>query len=329
MQINNLRSLIFDSDFSFTGKAERIFCYQAENNTVFKTFIDKFGFSANSAPAVNEIPLLPVRAFKEARISTQPYKAALHFESSGTSSMQKAVHEVPDPDIYRESIRKGFEYFYPGNPIIFAFLPGYTDNPHSSLVWMLNSLVNGDESGLSCFIDEKALPDFESDRFGMAGRRIILFGAAFGLLDLVEKNSIRLPENSIIIETGGMKTHRREIDREKLHEILSVGFHVPVENIHSEYGMCEMLSQAYSVKRGLFETVPWLKLTIRDPDNPGRICEIGEEGLIGIIDLANLYSCAFLLTGDRGVEVEAGRYRILGRWSPTDMRGCNFLIDRD
>lgn len=329
MQMNNLRSSIFDSDLTFAEKAKKIFCYQAERNVVYKKFIGKIGLTSDDAPSVNDIPLLPVRAFKEARISTQSQKAALHFKSSGTSSMQKAVHEIPDPDIYRESIQKGFKHFYPGNPIIFAFLPGYMNNPHSSLVWMLNSLVNDDGSGLSCFIDEEELPDFGSDKFTQEGRRIIFFGAAFGLMDLVEKNSIRLPENSIIIETGGMKTHRREIDRERLHELLSVGFHVPVENIHSEYGMCEMLSQAYSVKRGLFETVPWLKLTIKDPDNPGRICEIGEEGLIGVIDLANLYSCAFLLTGDRGVEVEAGRYRILGRWRPTDLRGCNFLVDRD
>lgn len=329
MQINNLRSSIFDSDFSFSEKAKRVFCYQAEKNIVYKTFIEKFGFTANYTPAVNEIPLIPVRAFKEARISTQPQKAALHFESSGTSNMERAVHEIPDPDLYRESIRKGFKYFYPGNPVIFAFLPGYADNPHSSLVWMLQALVNDDESGLSCFIDEKGQTDFESDKFEQVKRKIILFGAAFGLLDLVENINIRLPEDSIVIETGGMKTHRREIKRERLHEILSEGFHLPVENIHSEYGMCEMLSQAYTVKQGLFETVPWLKITIRDPDNPGRICKIGEEGLIGVIDLANLHSCAFLLTGDRGVEVEPGRYRILGRWRPTDLRGCNFLVDKD
>lgn len=329
MQHSHLRATIFDSGLTFEEKTEVIFNYQVKKNPVYKQFAGKFGFTAANGPPVDQIPLLPVRAFRETRVSTQSQKAALYFESSGTSGMQRAVHEVPDPGLYRESILKGFVYNFPGNPVIFAFIPGYTDNPHSSLVWMLQTLVKQDESGLSRFINQEDIPDFGKIDFGQNNRQIILFGAAFGLFDLVENDNVRLPEESIVIETGGMKTHRREISRDQLYDILAEGFELPKENIYSEYGMCEMLSQAYASVDGLYEPVPWLKITVRDPDDPGRICDPGEEGLIGVIDLANLYSCSFLLTGDRGVEAEPGRYRILGRWNPADLRGCNFLVDRD
>ncbi len=330
MELNSIREKIFSRELSLDEKAERIFRYQVENNRVYQLFVDTLGFSVEQIPATDEIPLLPVRAFKETRVVSGNVSAELHFKSSGTSDMQPAIHEIPDPGLYRESVLKGFNHFYPCNPVIFAYTPGYSENPHSSLIWMLKALAEQDMSGMSRFVQAEALMDARLlAEISSSGRGLILFGAAFGLLDLLETDNLHLPDGTIVIETGGMKTHRREISRQELHERLAGGFGLPVGQIHSEYGMCELLSQAYAKKGGFFEPVPWMKVTVRDPDDPSRICTPGEEGLIGIIDLANIYSCAFLLTEDRGVADTSGRFRVLGRWNPDNPRGCNFLIDRD
>lgn len=330
MQLNSIRSKIFGDDLALDEKSELIFRYQVENNRVYQKFTDTLGFSVEQLPATDEIPLLPVRAFKETRVVSGKFTAELHFKSSGTSDMQPAIHEIPDPEIYRESVLKGFNFFYPDNPVIFAFTPGYLENPHSSLIWMLNALIGRDKNGLSRFVQAGDLTDSRLlAEVNSSGRNLILFGAAFGLLDLLEAEHLNLPDGTIVIETGGMKTHRREISRQELHERLAGGFGLPAGQIHSEYGMCELLSQAYAKKNGFFEPVPWMKVTIRDPEDPSRICSPGEEGLIGIIDLANIYSCAFLLTEDRGVADKTGRFKVLGRWNPENPRGCNFLIDRD
>ncbi|MEX0994635.1 MAG: hypothetical protein WD599_03845, partial [Balneolaceae bacterium] len=198
----------------------------------------------------------------------------------------------------------------------------------SSLVWMLNDLIRRDETGLSKFLDLDAPLQYEElKEVESADKPFILFGAAFGLLDLIERERIKLPDHSIVIETGGMKTRKREMGKEKLQAILAEGFGLPAGSIHSEYGMCELLSQAYSKGDLWFESVPWMKVTIRDPKNPDRVCEAGEEGKIGVLDLANLYSCSFLLTEDRGVADSNDRFQVLGRWNPENLRGCNFLID--
>ena len=157
----------------------------------------------------------------------------------------------------------------------------------------------------------------------------MLFGAAFGLMDMLEIDPIQLPEDSVILETGGMKTHRREITKELLHQQLADGFGIPASQIHSEYGMTELLSQTYAKGSLWFECVPWMEVSIRDPKDPMQEAEHEEEGVIGVIDLANLYSCSFILTGDKGIQREDGKFQVLGRWNPQNLRGCNFLIDQD
>lgn len=195
---------------------------------------------------------------------------------------------------------------------------------------MINELIRQDDSGLSRFLPlGKPLDEWEIEKIAESGKRLMLFGAAFGLLDLIDMNSVRLPGNTIVMETGGMKTYKREMGRSELHRRLADGFGISDGQIHSEYGMAEMLSQAYDLGKEGFATPPWLRITIRDPRNPLEAVENGEEGLIGVMDLANVYSGSFLLTGDRGVMGEDGRFSVLGRWKAENLRGCNFLIDQE
>jgi hypothetical protein len=195
---------------------------------------------------------------------------------------------------------------------------------------MLNTLIEKDDSGMSRFLKlDQPLDKQELELVQKSGKKLMLFGAAFGLLDILERQEIQLPEDSIILETGGMKTHRREITKEALHQKLAEGFGLPGAQIHSEYGMAELLSQAYSQEGQWFECVRWMKVSIRNPKNPMEEVEIGEEGVIGVIDLANLYSCSFILTGDKGIQKADGKFQVLGRWNTENLRGCNFLIDQD
>lgn len=326
-----IRDHIFEADYSFEEKAREIFSFQVENNGVYKTFANLFGYNSGNIPGVSQIPLLPVRAFKEERVlSVKAEEASLVFKSSGTSDMNRSVHEIHDPEIYRESVCRGFDYFYPDDPVILAYTPGYSENPDSSLIWMLRTLIDRDRDNLSRFLPlGSALEDDLIQEITASGRRMILFGAAFGLLDLIDQGCTPLPPESLVIETGGMKTRRREHSRDELHHKLVSAFRLSLSHIHSEYGMCELLSQAYALEGGWFRSVPWMQITIRDPENPERLCEPGEEGLIGVIDLANLYSCSFILTADKGVANQSGAFQVYGRWNPHDLRGCNFLIDRD
>lgn len=328
--MSNIRTDIFNTGILFEEKALAVYRFQVEHNKVYSRFNQVFGFNSRNLPEYSRIPLLPIQAFRDARVLSRENSSGLFFRSSGTTQMKRSIHEVPDPKLYEESVCRGFDYFYPGNPILGAYTPRYEDNPDSSLVRMMKLLINRDPQGLSRFLPTGEPVETEwLKSVTESGRKLILFGAAFGLLDLGRQSRIRLPENTVIIETGGMKTERREISRDNLHQILADDFELDVSNIHSEYGMCELLSQAYSSEDGWFQSVPWMKITVRDADDPFRICKPGEEGLIGVADLANLYSCAFLLTGDRGVMDSLNRFQVYGRWNPENLRGCNFLIDRE
>lgn len=323
---------IFDQDISYKDITLQVFEFQKEHNPVYGKFCHALGIS--TVKEVSEIPLLPVQAFKDTELRTsniQHPTSDIYFESSGTSGMNRSRHYISDPELYRSSIIKGMEKFYNLDEFVFlAYTPGYNSNPHSSLVWMLNVLIKQDKSGLSRFLElDKPLDSILIDEISSKGKRVMLFGAAFGLLDLKEYGKIELPKNSVIMETGGMKTHRREMTKTELHQKLAAGFSLRKENIHSEYGMTELLSQAYSFGSEWFKTVPWMHISIRNPQDPMEEQPFGEEGLIGVIDLANLYSCAFILTGDKGVQNENGKFQVLGRWNPQNLRGCNFLIDQD
>jgi phenylacetate-coenzyme A ligase PaaK-like adenylate-forming protein len=324
----------FNLTTTFAKKALKLFTYQRNHNPVYQRFCEALG--VREVASVEDIPLLPISAFKDTVVKTQHSKlnsqdSALYFQSSGTSGMARSRHYLADMGIYRQSIIKGMQHFYDlDDYAILAYTPGYQANQHSSLVWMLNVLIERDESELSRFLElNQPLDQKLVDEIAQSGKKVMLFGAAFGLLDMLEMGKIKVPEDTVIIETGGMKTYRREMSKEELHQKLAEGFGLSIMQIHSEYGMTELMSQAYSQGSVWFKPVPWMKVSIRDPQNPMNNLPTGEEGLIGTIDLANVYSCAFILTGDKGVQNEAGEFQVLGRWNPVNLRGCNFLIDDD
>lgn len=324
---------IFDESVSIEEKALNVFKYQIENNPVYGRFCKALGITGPINIA--KIPLLPIQAFKEKEIVTTKKKLSTDsyqlFQSSGTSGMQRSKHIVVDPDLYKQSIFDGMWEFYDLHDyVIWAYTPGYNSNPNSSLVWMLNALIEREGSGLSKFLElDKQLLQNEIDEIRASGKKLMLFGAAFGLLDLAERSDANLPKDTIVMETGGMKTFRREMTKQDLHEQLAKDFGLSLEQIHSEYGMTELLSQAYSVGTQWFDCPSWMQVSIRNPENPMQEVEQGEEGLIGVIDLANFYSCSFILTGDKGIMNAENQFQVLGRWNPKNLRGCNFLIDQD
>lgn len=334
MIMQNWNEYIF-FDKPFAQKAMEVFEYQFEYNAVYRCFCEAMHYPSDRlkrSDGLEDIPLLPVQAFKDARITCQQNKEAdLVFESSGTTGMQPARHHVADPLLYKKSLLNGFSYFYDlKNAVILGYTPGYSDNLHSSLIWMINELIAQDDIKKSRFLKiDKPLSQGEVDDIEASGKQLILFGAAFGLLDLIEISSVNLPSDSVVIETGGMKTHRREMNRPEIHKMMARAFSIDINRIHSEYGMCELLSQAYATGGKWFRSVPWMEVSIRDPKDPQKQLPPYREGLLGIIDLANVYSCSFILTGDRGLMDRRGRFQVLGRWNPDDLRGCNFLIDED
>jgi len=357
-EIQKWSELIFSKSIPFEEKARQVFEYQFEHNSVYRRYckalenveptlschpelvsgsITPESDSKQQIPKqvrndIDVIPLLPIKAFKDANVTAHPNdKAELIFKSSGTSDMQRSIHQVYDSALYDESLLKGFQQFYDlDESVIWGYTPGYADNPDSSLIYMIQKLIEQDESELSRFLPlDEPLKESEIEKVSQSGKQLIIFGAAFGLLDLLEMKQVKLPSNSIIIETGGMKTHRREISRRELHQKLSGGFGLDSTRIHSEYGMAELLSQAYATGGSWFRTVPWMQMSIRNPENPLEEQPPHTEGLIGVIDLANVHSCSFLLTGDKGMMDKKGRFRVMGRWNPKDLRGCNFLIEED
>lgn len=322
---------IFDPTRTFIEKARSVYNFQIKNNPVYSTFANHFVPAGSTPDAIEDFPLLPIRAFKESNLIAKDFSPELTFKSSGTGTMERSRHHVVDLNIYRHAILQGFgTYFNSTDFTLLCYAPGYSDNPDSSLLWMLQYLCNLDKKGLSRFLPlDRPLKRSDIEKAIQDDRQIILFGAAFGLLDLLDLKSETLPEGSHIIETGGMKTHRREMSKTDLRNRLSHGFDAPLDYIHSEYGMCELMSQLYAIGGEWFDSPNWVHASIRDASDPSRVCEPGEEGKVGIIDLANIYSCPFILTEDRGVMNEDGKLAVLGRWHSAALRGCNFLIDRD
>tara|TARA_B100000575_G_C23143168_1_gene665952 strand:- start:6045 stop:7211 length:1167 start_codon:yes stop_codon:yes gene_type:complete len=340
---------------SFEEKLTQIYVFQHILNPVYKRYCTSLGWSVEDySRCFDELPpLLPVQAFKDAEVwthnaligdrdisthfpnlkaSTQP----LEFFSSGTSAMQRSRHRVLDPAYYDASIRASWQArFGKENWIIWAYTPGYSENPQSSLLYMINRLMEWDHTEQSRYLSlNQCLPMNQLHELVAEGHQVMLFGASFGWLDLIELHEretvpLNLPKELTIMETGGMKTFRRSISRLELFDRLVQGFNCLPDQLYTEYGMTECLSQSYT-SNGLWLQCPeWVKVVVVDSDEPNKLLEPGQEGRIGIVDLANIYSCSFLLTGDRGVKDEKGDFQILGRWEPTSMRGCNFLIEQD
>jgi phenylacetate-coenzyme A ligase PaaK-like adenylate-forming protein len=321
---------IFNAHISFEERTRQVFDYQFEYCKPYRVFCESLGVTPDSLSSVSDIPFYPIDGFKRTTLRTSLAESVpLIFKSSGTSGMERSVHQVADESVYRRSILEYFsELYHLKESVILAYTPGYAENPHSSLIHMMEVLIEASGDSRSAFLPlNQKLNQAQID--DCDDKQIILFGAAFGLLDLTEISEVRLPESAVVIETGGMKTHRREIPRVELHERLSEGFCLSKDNIHSEYGMAELLSQSYMTDGERFVPPHWMRVFAIDPQNPMQRLPSGETGQLAIIDLANVFSCSFILTEDEGRVEADGSFTVNGRISKATMRGCNFLIDRD
>ena len=315
------------NDSTFADIALRLFYEQAARNEVYKDFLGFLGVDPASIKQVDDIPYLPITFFKSHLVATGdwPHPETI-FSSSGTSGSATSKHIVPQLAIYLENARRNFESFY--GPLtdynILALLPSYLEREGSSLVSMVNYFIQKSESPHGGFYLKdyegllRKIKDIEDH-----SRHVILIGVSFALLELAEKNEVDL-SNCLIMETGGMKGRRKEIIREELHEFLRNRF--KANTIHSEYGMTELMSQAYSAGNGLYKPPSWMKVFVRDIHDPFKMEETGKTGGINIIDLANWHSCAFIETQDLGKVHQNGYFEVLGRFDNSDIRGCNLLV---
>jgi phenylacetate-coenzyme A ligase PaaK-like adenylate-forming protein len=310
----------------FDKIALKVFRFQYENNLVYREFCDFLKTDVQKVKSIQQIPFLPIQFFKSHSVvsNTNPIQAT--FTSSGTTGMSTSNHLVTDVSIYEESYRKGFSQFY-GNIedyVVLALLPSYLEREGSSLIHMVDDLIqlsNQPESGFYLHnYDELIEKLIQLDQ---AGQNAVLIGVTYALLDLVEKHSFQL-ENTIIMETGGMKGKRKEMIREELHQQLCEGF--GVNAIHSEYGMTELLSQAYSLGEGIFECPSWMQILVRDTEDALSYVREGKTGGINVIDLANINSCSFIATQDLGKKYSNGSFEVLGRFDHSDIRGCNLMV---
>ncbi|NOZ45649.1 MAG: acyl transferase [Chlorobi bacterium] len=315
------------SEKEFEKSALKIFRFQAANNNVYKTYLNNLHIDINSIKSINSIPFLPIEFFKTQEIKTGSFTPKVVFFSSGTSGMTTSKHYVRNTELYEQSFKSSFQLFY-GNITdycILALLPSYLEREGSSLVYMVNNLIQSSKNTNSGFYLNNYTELAEKLFFlEKQKQKTLLIGVSFALLDFIENNQVSL-QHTIVMETGGMKGRRKELIREELHQKLTSGFRV--KTIHSEYGMTELLSQSYSPGNGIYKTPPWMKILIRDTYNPFSYLETGKSGGINIIDLANIHSCSFIETKDIGKKFNNESFTILGRFDNSDIRGCNLMID--
>jgi hypothetical protein len=314
------------SQKEFNKLALQVFRYQYDNVLVYQEFCNYLHKNKENVKQIQDIPFLPISFFKTHSIITQNEKETVIFKSSGTTDTMASQHLITDTSIYQQSFTNGFTQFYGNieNYIILALLPSYLEKGGSSLVFMVNQLIeNSNNPNSGFYLDNYQDLIDKLIKLDQENHDVILIGVTYALLDLLEIKNIKL-KNTIIIETGGMKGKRKELIKQELHQILSKGFGVP--HIHSEYGMTEMLSQAYSHQNGVFECVPWLQIVIRDTENPLEYVTQQKTGGINVIDLANINSCSFIATQDLGKKLTNNTFKVLGRFDNSDIRGCNLMI---
>lgn len=314
-----------NSDEDFEHLALQVFRFQYENVSVYRNFCNLLNIKPSQVNKVAEIPFLPIQFFKSHRIIAENSLEKIIFTSSGTTRNSTSKHFVANTKIYEESFLAAFkkQYGNPSNLTILALLPSYLEREGSSLIYMVKSLIeqsNNPNSGFYLYETEALIDKLIA--LEEKGEKSLLIGVSYALLDLIEKRKFQL-RNTIVMETGGMKGRRKEMIKEELHKVLKNGF--GVEKIHSEYGMTELLSQAYSIGDGIFSCPPWMKIITRDTED--ALTHITEKtGGINVIDLANIYSCSFIATQDLGKTCEDGTFEILGRFDSSDIRGCNLMV---
>lgn len=304
-----------------------VFKHQAKHNLVYKQFLSFLNTDIKAIKSSSQIPFLPIQFFKSHKIVSATNDARHVFSSSGTTGVLTSKHYVTDINLYEKSYLTAFKHFYRNveDYTILALLPSYLERKGSSLIYMVNDLIKKSKKPKSGFyLDNLSELKNTLTNLDLNGEKVLLIGVSFALLDLVENYTFNL-KNTIVMETGGMKGRRKELIRNELHQKLKKGF--GVLNIHSEYGMTELLSQAYSKGNGIFECPPWMKVMIRDTEDALTLLPNGKTGGVNIIDLANINSCSFIATQDLGKTYDNGTFEILGRFDHSDIRGCNLLID--
>lgn len=310
----------------FEKIALKVFRFQHENNLVYREFCDLMKIDVQKIKTLRQIPFLPISFFKSHAVVSNKNPIQTTFTSSGTTGMITSKHLVTDINIYKESYRNGFAQFY-GNIedyVVLALLPSYLEREGSSLVYMFADLIkksNNPESGF--FLNNYDELVSRLIALENQGQNVILIGVTYSLLDVIEKQKLNL-QHTIVMETGGMKGKRPEMIREDLHQQLCAGF--GVKSIHSEYGMTELLSQAYSFGEGIFECPNWMQILIRDTEDALTYIENGKTGGINIIDLANINSCSFIATQDLGKLYPNNSFEVIGRFDHSDIRGCNLMV---
>lgn len=326
LAMNPHRIFNITSPQEFESLALETFAFQYKSNSVYNSFCNHLGKTVASVTTLEAIPFLPIQFFKDKKVVSVKKEPQIIFSSSGTTGMETSKHYVHNIKLYEESYRNAFTYFYGDitNYCILALLPSYLEREGSSLIYMVNDLIQKSKHPESGFY----LNDLEGlsrklIQLDSEGTKILLIGVSFALLDLIENRNLQL-RNTVVMETGGMKGRRKELIREELHAILKSG--LGVSQIHSEYGMTELLSQAYSKGNGLFKTPPWMQVSIRDTEDPLTAQQMGKVGGVNIIDLANSYSCSFIATQDLGKLHNNGDFELLGRFDNSDIRGCNLMV---
>ncbi len=314
------------SQKQFEKIALKVFRFQYENNLVYQEFCDLLKTNPQKVKSLHQIPFLPIQFFKSHNVVSNNNPIETIFTSSGTTGAITSKHLVTDVSVYEESYRQAFSQFYGSieDYVVLALLPSYLEREGSSLIHMVEDLIqltNNCDSGFYLNNHEELIQKLiELDQ---AGQNVILIGVTYALLDLIEKQNFQL-QHTIIMETGGMKGKRKEMIREELHEELCNGFGVTA--IHSEYGMTELLSQAYSLGNGIFECPSWMQIHIRDTEDALTYVNDGKTGGINIIDLANINSCSFIATQDLGKKYPNTTFEVLGRFDNSDIRGCNLMV---
>jgi hypothetical protein len=319
------RNIFQAGENSFDDEALALFRFQAEQNPLYRDYIRALRVDPTRVTRVTDIPFLPIRFFKTHTVTTTAFPPGLYFESSGTTGSVNSRHWVKDPGLYERSFMEGFRRFY-GDPrdwCILGLLPSYLERGHSSLVYMVDHLVreSGHPAGGFYLYEHERLAQ-QLVSLEEQGQQTLLIGVTFGLLDFAQDRSLSL-RHTVVMETGGMKGRREEWTREQVHAMLRE--RLGVDGVHSEYGMTELLSQGYSKGGGIFHGVPWMRLLVREEDDPLSVRPEG-KGVLNVIDLANVYSCAFLATEDLGHVYADGGFEVLGRVDNSDIRGCSLLL---
>ncbi len=327
-EITALKKRIFNinSPNDFNDIALEIFHFQYKNNTVYQQFVDNLRIQISKIVHFSQIPFLPIEFFKDHIIMSGKFIPEIIFTSSGTTGVQTSKHVVKDIHLYEKSFLSSFNYFFGEvtDYVVIALLPSYLEREGSSLVYMANQLIQTSSNRNSGFyLNEYRELYTLLNSLLEKKQKVILLGVTYALLDLAEQFPIKFPD-LILMETGGMKGKRKELIRDELHHKLKKAF--GVSQIYSEYGMTELLSQAYSKGEGVFNCPPWMKILIRDINDPLTILPVGKAGGINVIDFANLYSCSFIATQDLGKNYQNDSFEILGRFDNSDVRGCNLML---